>query len=339
MEERGKLIRGELTNEFRALLPGVKSDLDPMFDDLAVEGSDGIGRKTEAPWVRVFSKSMSPTARDGFYFVVHFEANGSAVYFTIGCGSTIWHGGDLTPVSPAELTRRTAWAKDVLLERWGSLEPFIDQISLGAKAPLPRTFEQATAVAHRIAVQEIDSTNLVGLFKQAILRLAEIYRAQASRRDVSQGEQDADLLREIAQPAKQKRRSQGRGLSGPERKMVELHAMGRAAEYLESLGYSHEDRSAEDSFDFLARKGSKELKVEVKGTTSDLCDSVLMTKNEVNLHRSQKGSTALIIVSQIRLTRGEPGPTTEGGKIEAFLEWDIDSWSTDAIAFQVSKRR
>ena len=78
MKERGELIRQELPLKLRLLLPLLSNVFDDIFDDLAVEGRDGIGRKTEAPWVRIFSKAMSPSPREGYYLVFHFAADGSA---------------------------------------------------------------------------------------------------------------------------------------------------------------------------------------------------------------------------------------------------------------------
>jgi len=114
--------------------------------------------------------------------------------------------------------------------------------------------------------------------------------------------------------------------------------MALAIEHLLINGYEPQDTSATKSFDILAKRAGEELLVEVKGTTSDFCDSVLMTKNEVNLHRTHKGSTALIIVSKIRLSRDNGEPTATGGEIEALLCWDIDEWTSDPIAFQVSRK-
>jgi len=76
---------------------------------------------------------------------------------------------------------------------------------------------------------------------------------------------------------------------------------------------------------------------DVKGTTSDLCDSVMMTKNEVELHKNEKGNTGLIIVSKIKLNRDPASPTATGGSVESLLGWDIDQWVTEPIAFQVSR--
>ena len=162
MQERGRLINTELVGELRGRLSILQPAFDSVFDDLAVGGSDGIGRKTEAPWVRLFSRAMSPNPREGFYVVIHFKADGSGVYFTVGCGSTIWSGGDLRPVSDEQLTIRTSWARSVIEQRWGSLSPFTDVIALGATAPLPKTFEKATAIAKLIPVQDLSAADLDG---------------------------------------------------------------------------------------------------------------------------------------------------------------------------------
>jgi hypothetical protein len=122
--------------------------LGPMFGaEFDVDASDGIGRKTETPWVRIFATSMSPTPRAGWYVVVHFAADGSAVFVTVGCGSTVWSNGTPVRISPPVLAERTSWARSVLLQKFGTLAPFEDTIRLGANALLPTNFEQATAVA------------------------------------------------------------------------------------------------------------------------------------------------------------------------------------------------
>lgn len=80
------------------------------------------------------------------------------------------------------------------------------------------------------------------------------------------------------------------------------------------------------------------MKIEVKGTTSDLCDSVLMTRNEVELHRTEKGRTGLIVVSKIKIRNKHVEPVGEEGVVEALLCWDIDTWTSEAIAFQVTRK-
>lgn len=338
MQERGLLIRTELAGELRGRLPALQGAFDSLFDDLAVDASDGIGRKTEAPWVRLYSKAMSPNPREGFYLVIHFAANGSAVFFTVGCGSTIWSGGDLRPISDGELLKRTSWARAVVQRKWGTLAPFPDEIALGANAPLPRTFEKATAIARRVSVSDLDENDIQRTLFAAAERLNQIYLAQLDQRDVSQGDRDADDVVSILRPLRSSRRRQGVGLTAPERKAVELRAMQLAAEHLQALGYELKDTSSSESFDFLAHKDGSTMKVEVKGTTSDLCDSIMMTRNEVDLHRNEKGATGLIIVSAIKLIKSPAGPVASAGTLEALLRWDIDQWIASPIAFQVSRR-
>ncbi len=337
MAERGRLVRTELAGEFQELVRLMDKDFGEFARDIAVEGSDGIGSKTEAPWVRIFSREMSPTPREGFYIVVHFTADGAGLFITVGCGSTIWKDGSLNAVSNEELKSRTGWARSVIKERWGSLEPFRDQISLGAKAPLPRTFEKATAFAKRFAANNLVEEELETALRQAADRLTEIYRSQKSGRDVTPGDQAVDEIQTIARPLRARRSGHGFTLTAPERKAIEMRAMDLAQTWLETEGYKVTDTSANQSYDFIAEKAGLRIYVEVKGTTSDICSSILMTKNEVDLHRQKKGETALILVAQIRLDRTENPPKASHGTLEAFIGWNIDDWSQEPIAFQISR--
>lgn len=337
MQERGKLIRASLTQELRNRLPEISRAFDPLFDDLAVEGSDGIGRKTEAPWVRLHSKAMSPTPREGFYIVLHFAADGSACFITVGCGSTVWSGGDLRPISDSQLNAKTSWARSVVQQQWKTLAPFTDVIVLGARAPLPKVFEKATAIARKVPFESVDDHDLDSLLFAAAERLSAIYLAQLDLRDVSPGDQDALELVAIVNPLRHRTRAQGTGLTAPERKAVEQRAMYLATQYLQAEGFVCTDKAAAESFDILATRGGQTLKIEVKGTTSDLCDSVLMTRNEVELHRREKGTTGLLIASGIQLDRSGSMPLASGGVVEAMLCWDIDQWILESIAFQVRR--
>ncbi len=78
------------------------------------------------------------------------------------------------------------------------------------------------------------------------------------------------------------------------------------------------------------------LKVEVKGTTSLSPSAILMTRNEVELHRAERGQTGLVIVSGIELRRGA-SVAASGGTIEVMLGWDIDEWVHTATAFRLER--
>jgi len=240
-------------------------------------------------------------------------------------------------VSDEELDKRTSWARSVILDKWRTLDPFTDQIQLGARAALPRTFEKATAVAKRFSVASLNEVE----FKNALLlareRLTEIYRSQQTARDVSPADEANTVITAISRPLRLRSARQGFNLTAAERRLIELRAMEVTQEWLSQAGYNWKDHSSSASFDLLAEKDGIATKVEVKGTTSDICDAIIMTKNEVNLHREEKGSTSLAIVSSIRLHR-EPGAArATGGSMEMLWQWDIDEWTSEAIAFQVKR--
>ncbi|MFY9240302.1 MAG: hypothetical protein WAO78_15770 [Roseovarius sp.] len=54
MQERGRLIRQVLVDEIKVLKESLARALGPYGADLLIEGSDGIGRKTELSVVRVY---------------------------------------------------------------------------------------------------------------------------------------------------------------------------------------------------------------------------------------------------------------------------------------------
>ena len=58
MQERGRLIRSELVSELRARSAMLSPHMGEYGGDFIVGASDGIGRKTEAPWVRFSSENV-----------------------------------------------------------------------------------------------------------------------------------------------------------------------------------------------------------------------------------------------------------------------------------------
>lgn len=105
--------------------------------------------------------------------------------------------------------------------------------------------------------------------------------------------------------------------------------------WLEAEGYEITDTSANKPYAFLAVGGDRTLKVEVKGTTGDRADVILMTHNEVELHLAEVGGTALLIVSRIRLEAAPGGLVATGGDVTAELGWNIDAWARQPLAFRL----
>nr|WP_281409030.1 DUF3578 domain-containing protein [Mesorhizobium sp. WSM4303] len=311
--------------------------LGPFGGDLLIDASDGIGRKTELPWIRFCSRKMSPNPTEGFYCVTHFSTDGSAVHVTVGCGSSHFHKGSSVPVPDHELDEQTDWARRVVVEEFGTIAPFDDLADFGARRRLPISFQRATAISHRVPYSDIRNTDFSKLFEQAAQRLRSIYDAQSIGRDLTDADQRELEIAAVLNPLDQVGSRQGYGLSAPARAAVEKRAMDIAAEFLRSAGYAIHDTSASSSFDYEATRSRKRIKVEVKGTTSDRADGILMTANEVELHRQEKGNTALLIVSSVRLSERHGAYLASGGKVEWLLGWDIDEWLQEPTAYRVTR--
>jgi hypothetical protein len=113
------------------------------------------------------------------------------------------------------------------------------------------------------------------------------------------------------------------------RKAVESYAMDLAVRHYASRWREVLDVSATQPFDLLCREGHRELRVEVKGTTS-LGLSVLLTRNEVRHAQANNGCVALFVVSDIV---ANPSGCT-GGTVHVVEPWDIRQDELEPIAFE-----
>lgn len=337
MQERGRILRSEI-KPYLQNMRVLAEILGPFGDDFYADASDGIGRKTELPWVRFCSKSMSPSATEGFYCVIHFSTDGSAIHITIGSGSSRFHNGSNVVLPDEELDRQTAWARSVISQKFMKLEPFTDDPDFGAKRKLPLSFQRATAISKRINYEDINDTDVEEILKKAAEYLRAIYEAQSIGRDLTQADQVELETEAVIRPQAMTCRRQGYGLPAVARREVELRAMIVAQQWLSQHGYVATDCSARESYDLHVKRGAEELKVEVKGTTSDFIDAVLMTKNEVELHKREKGKTGLIIVSSVMLSKIGETFVASGGIADALIGWDIDKWDIEPTAFRITKK-
>lgn len=274
----------------------------------------------------------------GFLFCDSFLTDGSAVNVTVGCGSSRFHKRSSIPLPDIELDAQTEWARQLLLEESGSLEPFSDPANFGATRKLPISFQRATAIAKRIPYDEIDDTDFDALLEETAERLRVIYEAQATWRDLSQADQGELEIAAVINPSGERGARQGYGLPTAAKRAVERRAMEVAEKWLEESGYRVTDCSGTCPYDFEAKNGGSTINVEVKGTTSDRADAILMTRNEVELHQNEKGSTALIVVSKIRLSIVGDKFAADGGEAHTMIGWDIGQWYLEPTAFRLTKK-
>lgn len=113
-----------------------------------------------------------------------------------------------------------------------------------------------------------------------------------------------DLVAQIITEPDQQAPQGGQGFSTDSlaRRAVELHAMELTRAWLEQDGWTVEDRSASESYDFLATRTGVTLFVEVKGTTGD-GSLIQLTRLEVEFALKHRAAMALAVVSGIQLAR------------------------------------
>jgi hypothetical protein len=93
-----------------------------------------------------------------------------------------------------------------------------------------------------------------------------------------------------------------------------------ARDLYERAGWDVADVSASQSFDLRCYREGEEIRVEVKGTTSEGW-RVLLTPNEVAHARNRYPHVALVVVANIAVDDSETVAT--GGDVSVYEPWDI----------------
>jgi hypothetical protein len=142
---------------------------------------------------------------------------------------------------------------------------------------------------------------------------------------------EADAERESAAAAeKALARSKGQGFarSPEERRALEDHAMAAAQRHFRREGFNVEDVSARRPYDLLCKLNSKELHVEVKGTTTT-GEAIVLTYNEVKHARGRNNSCALFILHSIRLKKRK----ASGGKKRILQPWQLQQKNLKPVSY------
>ncbi len=334
MDRRGILIRQTFPAAIEANGSALRRSLGKYGEDARAEGKDNQGNMSRIPWVRWFSTSRSPSATYGWYVVYLFHPDGSGVSLCLSHGSTQIVGAGFVNRSDEEVAEVMGWAASVLGSEFETDPTVRLGIELGT-FDLARAYERTTVASKFYPKEHIPTdqallTDLVRFMRP----LEKLYHAQDS--GIVPGSISVEILglyddlEKLASPVKSRPKGQGR-LSAPLRKLVELHAMIIAEQWLRDEGFEYKNVSSTDSCDFRARRGDEDWVVEVKGTTGGL-GSVLLTRNEVALHRVSYPHNALLVVHDIKLSEGETAP--KGGKLAAFSPWRVEDDRLSALAFE-----
>lgn len=328
MERRGQLVRNFIPAELRQWQSVSADAVLPFKGRLNVQGKDGTGRKTFVPWIRVHSPELSPSAQKGWYVVFLFHANGGGVSLCVSHGSTSFNGRDFVPRSDEEVAQLMAWARG-LLGTEARVLGFQEGVDLGSSDGLSGPYERTTAFSKLYQVDALPTDEQLKIdLRQAVSLLGQIYHAIELGRapeTVAPEVQEAQAQVEAIASPRRKLSStsgQGFGLSAAQRKVVEERAMHLAREWLDANGYRDvEDVSAKRSCDYIAWKEGTEHIVEVKGTTAGF-GTILLTANEVDLHRSAHPLNLLIVVHDIDLL--DMRTTATGGTVKTIEAWQVD---------------
>jgi hypothetical protein len=344
MQRRGILIRHEIAGSLKEKVEHFKSNYEIFIEDLWVEGKDGDGNKAEIPWVRIGSKELSPSAMKGWYVVFLFSATGSNCYLSLGHSSMIYEGDSTEkryqkPL-PAQLALEMMnWGREKLQLNSLKIPRLKFVMDLEAKGILAAAYNRTSLCGFEYSKVNIPSDDQIFSDVEFLLEmLSKIYLLQETDATIpgSESPEHRDAIAAIAQAA-------GRDLTGPRRqgrarlpqahkKAIEERAVEVAMKHLEENGFTDiKDVGKSHSFDISAKLNGVSFFIEVKGTMS-LGEKVVLTKNEVLLHRQEYPHNALIVVSQIDLDRSEP-PSANGGKILFISPWRIDDSDLDALGY------
>ena len=344
MQRRGILIRKEIAASLNENLVHFKSKYEIAIEDLWVQGKDGDGNKAEIPWVRLGSKELSPSAMKGWYVVFLFSATGSNCYLSLGHSSMIYEGDSnekryQKPLRPELADEMMRWGREKLQLNKISVPRLKFKMDLEAKGILAEAYNRTSLCGFEYSKQSIPNDDQIINDLEFLLKmLSKIYYLQETDATVpgSESPEHQEAVAAIAQAA-------GRDLTGPRRqgrsrlpqahkKVIEEHAVEIAIKHLEVKGFTNvKDVGKNHSYDIAAKLNGIDFYIEVKGTIS-LGEKVVLTKNEVQLHRQEYPNNAIAVVSQIELDRNDP-PSAKGGRVLFISPWKIEDSDLEALGY------
>jgi hypothetical protein len=141
-----------------------------------------------------------------------------------------------------------------------------------------------------------------------------------------------DVAVQAVEEAQNRSRGQGFAVTPEARRVIELHAMTRATEFMQAEGYHVRDVSSRQPYDLECRRASERVYVEVKGTQGD-GSAILLTPNEVAFAREHKSEMALFVLHSVEVSSSEMRPKASGGVIRVIRPWDVDEGQLMALGY------
>ncbi|WP_426509446.1 MrcB family domain-containing protein [Dactylosporangium sp. McL0621] len=340
MQRRGVVVRQEMRAWLSQFAGDLINEVADVFEDLRIQGRDGTGQKTEVPWIRLYSAARSPSATEGWYVVYLFSALGHRCYLTLLHSSTEWDGVEFRLRPPSQLHALVQWARSHLMTFAQQRADLVTSLQLDSRrSGLGAAYAASTVYAIEYQAGAVPGPDqLLADLKFMLNMLKELYRLKESdpRIPGTDPPEVSQLKADVAVAAGRRGSPSGQGfrLTKKEQLAVERRAVDVAMQYYRDRGWADvTDVGATESFDVRVRNGVDELSIEVKGTTS-LGESVILTRNEVELHRKRFPHNALFIVHSIALDRSGPDPIASGGLAVEHRPWAISDADLRVLAFQ-----
>ncbi|WP_405586163.1 MrcB family domain-containing protein [Streptomyces sp. NBC_01190] len=338
MQRRGFVVRSEIRDWLREHAEALAVAMEIPLDDVGVEGKDGAGQRAEVVWNRVFSKSRTPSATEGWYVVYLFSGDGERIYLSLNQGTTEWIAGELKPREPAALKKRIDWARPLIEQVVARRPDLLKEIRLNARTKLGRGYGPGNVVAIEYERDAIPNPVVLSedlLFMARLLGL--LYKASDDATFVP-GDLPVEV-REATQSAattanRRSARKGGQGflLTAAERRAIEQRSVLLATEHFEALGWTVQDVGASKPYDLHLTRANEKLHVEVKGTTSD-GSQVILTRAEVEWQRKFAPDNALVIVHSMELDRTVEPVTATGGVLHCASPWTIEEETLTVISY------
>ncbi len=178
----------------------------------------------------------------------------------------------------------------------------------------------------------LENLVLADIFSESLLASESFHDFIARLEDIESGFVDTVPDGEVDDDSAISSTAKSLVLSAAERRIIENHAVTLAKEHFKIMGYSKiEDVGSYESFDLKVQRDHEILYVEVKGTTLN-GDSIVLTRNEVDLHLKVFPNNALFLVTQIQLHKGDD-LRASGGVIQVISPWKILNENLSVIAF------
>jgi len=340
MQARGDLIRNEIPQQLKSAAVSGKISNISLIQDLFIEGSDGKGNKNYVPWIRFASESLSPSARIGWYITFLFSSDGSSVWLVIAHASSSEAG---KAISKEVRQKLKEWGLSRLPNPKEIDANLSSSIDLNSGGPgLGEIFEITSLFGFQFKKGEVpNESQILSKVNLLIPHLKTLYDAELSDPSMPSAEPTEikaaeEAIDEIAGKVPKVRKYSGQGIRGTykENKAVERRAVDLAIDYFKSTNNweTIKDTGDKESYDLLLTNKNKKMYVEVKGTQSS-GDKVFLSKNEVIVQKKFYPNNALVIVSSIKLEKGEE-PKASGGIVKIISPWKIMNSHLTAMAFE-----